>query len=55
MRLSPVDRLLSWLYTWRFYGPRCPDFEADCPCCSAWKDHDWLFNNTFQDDEEEGA
>ncbi len=34
------DRWLSWLYTYRFFGKRCPDFEPLCPCCRAWEDHD---------------
>jgi hypothetical protein len=38
MRL--IDRFLSYVYTRRFFGPRCPEFEAGCPCCDAWKVHD---------------
>jgi len=37
------DRLLSWLYVTRIYGVRCPDHDADCHCCKAWKEHDELF------------
>ena len=39
------DRWLSWLYTYRIAGPRCPDFEPQCACCQGWKYHDELFNN----------
>lgn len=34
------DRLLSYVYTRRFYGPRCPEFEPLCGCCQAWELHD---------------
>lgn len=34
------DRFLSYLYTRRFFGPRCPEFEPGCPCCEAWEFHD---------------
>lgn len=40
------DHLVSWHYTRRIYGTRCPDFEPECPCCRRWADHDWLFNDT---------
>lgn len=25
-----------------YWGERCPDFDADCPCCKAWKQFDAL-------------
>lgn len=34
------DRFLSYLYTRRFFGPRCPEFAPGCPCCEAWEFHD---------------
>ena len=40
-----LDRLLSWLYTHRLWGPRCSDYEPTCPCCEAWKTHDEIFND----------
>lgn len=42
MRL--FDKLLSWIYTYRIWGPRCPDFEPQCACCKAWAEHDEIFN-----------
>ena len=24
------------------WGERCPDFDADCPCCKAWIRYDVL-------------
>ena len=39
-----LDRLISWLYTLRIYGPRCPDYDEGCHCCKAWWEHDNLFN-----------
>ena len=39
-----VDQFISWLYTRRLYGPRCPDFEPTCHCCKAWKWHDEVFD-----------
>ncbi len=41
--MSLLDRLLSWLYTHRLYGSRCPDYDAECHCCAAWREHDELF------------
>lgn len=35
-----IDRFISWLYTRRFYGPRCPEFGDGCPVCEAWEQHD---------------
>lgn len=35
-----IDRLLSWLYTRRFFGPRCPEHEPTCATCQAWEFHD---------------
>jgi hypothetical protein len=37
-----IDWFISWLYTRKLYGPRCSDFEATCPCCEAWQNHDEL-------------
>jgi len=37
------DRLISWVYIHRLYGERCPDYDADCHCCKAWKEYDELF------------
>lgn len=38
-----LDRLLSWLYTRKVWGPRCSERETGCACCDAWATHDWLF------------
>lgn len=36
-------RLVSWLYTRMFFGPRCDDFEPECCVCRAWKLHkEWF-------------
>ncbi len=34
------DRVLSWLYTYRLFGSRCPDYAEGCACCEAWNVHD---------------
>lgn len=39
------DHLLSWSYTKRIWGSRCPDYEPECPCCKAWRLHDEVFND----------
>lgn len=36
------DRFISWLYTYRLFGARCPDYDANCPCCKAWDRHDFV-------------
>lgn len=41
------DHFLSWLYTRRLYGQRCPDFAEHCPCCEAWQAHDEIFNGAL--------
>ena len=25
-----------------YFGPKCPDFEEDCPCCQAWREYEEL-------------
>lgn len=40
-----LDHFLSWLYTYRLWGPRCSDYEPTCACCEAWKVHDEIFNS----------
>lgn len=25
-----------------WFGPRCPDFEPECPCCLSWAEYDLL-------------
>lgn len=35
-----LDRIISYIYTRHFYGPRCPDFQEGCICCEAWALHD---------------
>lgn len=42
--MNMLDHLLSWLYVRRIYGTRCPDYDADCYCCKAWREHDELFS-----------
>jgi len=49
-----MNRFLSWLFTSRFYGPRCPDTDPDCPCCFAWRLHDFYFNGGDDPHETEG-
>lgn len=44
------NHFVSWLYTRRLYGPRCPDFMHGCACCEAWKVHDELFNEAEADE-----
>jgi hypothetical protein len=41
------DHLLSWAYTRRIYGPRCPDYDKECYSCEAWHLHDELFNEDW--------
>ncbi len=31
-----------------FFDERCPDFEADCPCCERWAALDALTENPFR-------
>ncbi len=38
-----LDRLTSWFYIRRIYGTRCPEYNAECPCCKMWREHDELF------------
>jgi len=38
-----LDRWLSWVYVRRIWGPRCSEYEAGCPCCEKWLEHDWHF------------
>lgn len=33
------DIFVSWLYTRRLYGERCPDYDEHCHCCKAWQEH----------------
>lgn len=40
-----LDRALSWLYTRRFWGPRCRRYDYECPRCIAWRNHDELFGD----------
>lgn len=40
-----MDRLISWLYTRRIWGPRCPDFDPDCRVCRRWAEHDDMFTD----------
>lgn len=28
------------LFNARWFGPRCPDFDADCCVCKAWRAYD---------------
>ena len=37
-----IDRLISWVYTRKMFGPRCSEYEPSCACCAAWKLHDEL-------------
>lgn len=38
MRL--IDKIISYVYTRRIFGPRCPEYVECCPCCMAWRLHD---------------
>lgn len=40
-----MDRLISWLYTRRIWGARCPDFDPDCYTCRRWAEHDDMFGD----------
>jgi len=40
-----IDRMISWLYTRRIFGPRCSDYEQECSVCAAWKLHDEIFRS----------
>jgi hypothetical protein len=40
------------LYLTAFYGERCLDFCAGCPCCEAWKAYDEYFADPEEDREE---
>lgn len=46
-----IDRFVSWLYITRLWGPRCSDYEPECPCCEQWKAHDELFGDTHMIDQ----
>ena len=35
----------------KFWGERCPDFEAGCGLCQAWKAYDTIFEFAEEDDE----
>lgn len=39
-----LDRLISWLYIRRLWGPRCGDYEPTCCVCQHWREHDEIFN-----------
>lgn len=41
-----IDHLVSYVYTHRLFGPRCPEVNPDCACCKAWILHDELFNHS---------
>ncbi len=43
--ITLFDRILSWAHTRRFYGSRCPDYDSECHCCKAWREHDDLTIN----------
>lgn len=40
-----LDRIISWLYTRRIFGKRCPEFQEGCAVCEQWKLHDELFGD----------
>lgn len=42
---TALSRCISWLYTYRIWGSRCPDDQPGCHGCDAWAMHDWLFND----------
>ena len=35
--MSTIKRVIT-----EYLGERCPDFNADCLCCKAWKEYDDL-------------
>ena len=35
-----LDKLISWIYTRKLFGPRCPDTVEGCATCDAWLKHD---------------
>ena len=35
--MSTIKRVIT-----EYLGERCPDFDADCLCCKAWKEYDGL-------------
>lgn len=38
--LGKVDRVVTWMYVHRIYGPKCPDFNEDCHTCRMWKEYE---------------
>lgn len=38
-----IDRIISYVYTRRLFGPRCKEHMDGCPCCDAWRTHDDIF------------
>lgn len=40
-----IDHAISWIYSYRLWGPRCPDYEPTCVVCQRWRDHDEIFND----------
>lgn len=40
-----LDRFISWLYIRRLWGPRCSEYDPDCPVCEHWREHDEVFGN----------
>jgi len=40
--MSILYTLVSWVYTRMFAGPKCPDYDDECPTCKAWDNHNNL-------------
>lgn len=38
-----IDRVISYVYTRRLFGPRCEEDLPGCACCDAWRTHDDIF------------
>lgn len=45
---DPVEEAIHY-----YAGPRCPDYEPECPCCRAWRAFDKLQSDarTFHDEQ----
>lgn len=40
-----IDHLVSYVYTRRMFGPRCPEHLDGCAVCDAWRFHDDCFSD----------
>lgn len=48
---SEMPRISCEGYLTEWFGARCPDRDADCPCCQRWAALDALFLNPWREDD----